>query len=281
MCSEHHGGDETPPAGLYVVATPIGNLGDLSPRARSLLAAANVVAAEDTRTARRLLDGHRTAGEFVSLTEHNVVARIPQLVAAAGERAVALVSEAGTPAIADPGTRLVAAAHDAGIKVLAVPGPSALAAALSVSGFDAAPSTFLGFLPKRSSERRQALLRAAQAAGTLVFYESPRRLAASLNDVAAALDDPEVVVCRELTKLHEEVVRGKATAMASRFAETRGECTVVVRCPVMEGDGHGPALEGVLGAMKRSGARRTAAAAEVARLFRRKRADVYDLWDEI
>lgn len=268
--------------GFYVVATPIGNLGDLSERVLTVLREASVVAAEDTRTSRVILERAASKARMVSLTEHNVEQRTPELLATAREAIVALVSDAGTPVIADPGARLVEAAHAAGVAVFAVPGPSALAAALSVSGFEGSDAHFLGFLPKARGERLSRLKDAAAAATVLVFFESPGRLGKALGDVAEALDDPEVVVCRELTKLHEEVVRGRASELAVRFAEARGECTVVVRAPGKRQAGAAavPAAE-LLGAMKRAGARRPVAAAEVARLTGVARDELYALWEEL
>jgi 16S rRNA (cytidine1402-2'-O)-methyltransferase len=269
--------------GLYVVATPIGNLDDLSPRAARILAAAAIVAAEDTRTTARLLHHIGASTRTVSLTEHNVGERTAGLLDAARAGVVAVVSEAGTPAVSDPGARLVDAAHREGVAVYAVPGPSALAAALSIAGFhlDAGQAvTFLGFLPKTRSERATAISEAAHAAGAVVFFESPHRLGRTLGEVADLLNDPEAVVCRELTKVHEEAVRGRASGLAARFAGTRGECTVVVdtRGVVAPADG---AWRETLAAMQRAGARRAAAAAEVARLFGVPREAVYRAWDEV
>ena len=268
--------------GLYVVATPIGNLGDLSPRAREVLAAATVVAAEDTRTSAKLVKLAGSTGRMVSLTEHNVMDRAPGLLAAAGESVVALVSDAGTPVVADPGARLVEAAHAAGIAVVAIPGPSALTAAVSVSGFPGSDVHFLGFLPRGQAERGARLKQAAAGAEVLVFFESPTRLAATLRELVTLLGDPEAVVCRELTKLHEEAVRGRASELAGRFRETRGECTVVVRIATeTPGAIDTAALREYLAAMKRAGAQRSGAAAEAARRFAIERRAAYELWHEV
>ena len=266
--------------GLYVVATPIGNLGDLSERAAAVLRAATLIAAEDTRVLRTLATRVETSATALSLTEHNVEARIPRLLEAAREGVVALTSDAGTPLIADPGARAVEAAHDAGIPVFAIPGPSALAAAVSVAGFGGSDVHFLGFLPRGQGERRRRLTEAAEAADTIVFFESPRRLAASLADVAEALDDPAVVVCRELTKVHEEAVRGAASALAERFRETRGECTVVVDASGWAAGSDERELRAYLAEMREAGARRSAAAALAARRFGVPRAEAYDAWPE-
>lgn len=268
--------------GLYVVATPIGNLSDLSERAIATLRAAEVVAAEDTRTSGTLVKRAGGSGRMVSLTEHNVEQRTPQLLAAAREGVVALVSDAGTPVIADPGARLVEAAHAAGVRVTPIPGPSALAAAISASGFEGSDVHFLGFLPRGRGERVTRLQAAAAAASVLVFFESPQRLGKTLLELVEHLSDPETVVCRELTKLHEEVARGRASELAGRFETARGECTVVVRCPAAQGSSSSlPDATALLAAMKRAGARRPAAAAEVARLSGAKRDDLYDAWEAL
>ena len=267
--------------GLYVVATPIGNLGDLSPRAQSILREAAVVAAEDTRMSGTILRLAGSEARLVSLTEHNVEQRTPELLAAARDAAVALVSDAGTPVVADPGGRLVDAAHAAAISVFAIPGPSALAAAVSVSGFPGDDVYFLGFLPRPRGERLARLTSAALAAGVLVFFESPNRLSATLVELTTALGDPPVAVCRELTKVHEEVVRGTASELAARFVATRGECTVVVDtrgCGAK--DAEVEAVAAYMAEMQRAGARRSLAAAEAARRFGVRREQAYGLWDE-
>lgn len=266
--------------GLYVVATPIGNLADLGERAAAVLRAATLIAAEDTRVLRTLTERAGATATALSLTEHNVEARIPRLLEAARAGVVALTSDAGTPAVADPGARAVEAAHEAGVPVFAVPGPSALAAALSVAGFAGSDAHFLGFLPKARGERRRRLTEAANAARTLVFFESPRRLAAALDDVAAALGDPPVAVCRELTKLHEETARGPASALAERFRETRGECTVVVDASGWAASADERDLRAFLADLREAGARRGAAAAIAARRYGVPRAQAYNAWPE-
>lgn len=272
-----------PPApGLYIVATPIGNLGDLSERAAAILRSALVVAAEDTRTSKVILTRAGSSARLISLTEHNVAQRTPELLEAARTGVAALVSDAGTPIIADPGARLVRAAHAAGVTVLPVPGPSALAAAISVAGFEGSDVHFLGFLPRPRGERIKRLRTAAERAEVLVFFESPGRLAATLADIAETLADPEVVVCRELTKIHEEVVPGRASALVARFENARGECTVVVQAPPRTASSAlAVAPEALLAAMKRAGARRPVAAGEVAALTGAARGDLYDLWESL
>ena len=220
---------------LQVVATPIGNLADLSERAREALAAADVIAAEDTRHTGALLKAMGLATPLVSLHEHNESRRVPGLLArlAQGER-VALVSDAGTPLLSDPGYELVRAAVAAGFEVSAIPGPSAITAALAVAALPTDRFCFEGFLPARERERRAALEALAQEPRTLVFFEAPHRIAASLADIAAVLGpEREAVVARELTKAHETIYRGTLRELTARAATeanfARGEITLVVR----------------------------------------------------
>lgn len=214
-----------------MVSTPIGNLGDLSPRAREALAGADLVACEDTRHTGLLLSRLGVKARLVSYHEHNERARVPALLAALADgKTVALVSDAGTPLVSDPGFVLVRAAVEQGAAVEAVPGPSALLAALVVSGLPPLPFTFAGFAPQKLGKRRTFLARLAALEHTVVFYESPHRLGASLADAAAAFGDRQAIVARELTKLHEEVRRGTLTELAAAFADEkpRGEIVVVV-----------------------------------------------------
>ncbi|HEV8630112.1 MAG TPA: 16S rRNA (cytidine(1402)-2'-O)-methyltransferase [Thermoanaerobaculia bacterium] len=216
---------------LQVIATPIGNLGDLSPRAREALAAADLVACEDTRHTGLLLSRLGIKARLVSYHEHNERQRLPQLLAALEQgQTVALVSDAGTPLLSDPGFPLVRAAVSQGAAVEAIPGPSALLAALVVSGLPPLPFTFAGFPPQRPAKRRGFFARFATLPHTVVFYESPYRLAGSLADAAAAFGDRPAVVARELTKLHEETRRGTLGELAAAFAgkTVRGEVVVVV-----------------------------------------------------
>ena len=219
---------------LQVIATPIGNLADLSERAREALAQADVIAAEDTRHTGALLTALGLATPLLSLHEHNESRRVPGLLArlAQGER-VALVSDAGTPLLSDPGYELVRAAIAAGFEVSAIPGPSAITAALAVAGLPTDRFCFEGFLPARERERRAALEALAHERRTLVFFEAPHRIVAALTDIATVLG-PEraAVVARELTKAHETVYRGTLGQLAARAATeanfARGEITVVV-----------------------------------------------------
>ncbi len=215
---------------LYLVATPIGNLEDVTLRALRVLAEADLVLAEDTRRTRVLLERHGVSARPLSLHAHNEVARLARalaVLAAGGD--VALVSDAGTPLVSDPGERLVAAAVEAGHAVSAVPGASAVLAALAVSGLAPVPFRFVGFLPRRAGERRALLERLRSAPETLVLFESPRRVGATLGELAEAFGARHACVARELTKLHEEVVRGDLAELAQRFEKgARGEVTIVV-----------------------------------------------------
>lgn len=217
---------------LFVVATPIGNLGDLSPRAAEVLRRADRILAEDTRRSRILVEHAGGTAPLVSLHAHNEAERVARVLAwlDAGET-LALVSDAGTPLVSDPGARVVEAAWDAGHTVVPIPGPSAVMAALVGSGLPADRFTFLGFPERKGPGRAHFLARAAAAEETLVLFESPQRLARLLDDLAGACGaDRPVAVARELTKLHEEWFRGTLAAAASHFeaGPPRGEVTVVL-----------------------------------------------------
>jgi 16S rRNA (cytidine1402-2'-O)-methyltransferase len=228
-----------PPGRLFVVATPIGNLGDLTPRAVETLGAADVVAAEDTRVTRRLLAHAGIHARLLSYRDANEAKLAPELVRRMSEgESVVLVTDAGTPAVSDPGYRLVRAAAEAGIDVVTIPGPSAVIALLSISGLPTDRFSFEGFPPPARGARAAMLGALRGADRTVVFYESPRRVVALLREIAAALEDPEVAVGRELTKLHEEVLRGRASEVADRLAAKgpRGELAIAVHVPPAGGD---------------------------------------------
>jgi len=220
------------PGRLLVVATPIGNLEDLSPRAARALAEADLVACEDTRHSGRLLAHLGIRKRLISLHEHNERRRIPELVAAlAAGQTIAVISDAGTPLLSDPGFPLARAAIEAGAAVEAIPGPSALLAALVASGLPPYPFTFAGFAPPKSGKRRAFYRRLAALGHTLVVYESPHRLVASLEDAVAELGaDRPAALARELTKLHEEIVRGTLAELATWASGRKllGEFVLVV-----------------------------------------------------
>jgi 16S rRNA (cytidine1402-2'-O)-methyltransferase len=236
-----------PPLGtLYVVASPIGNGDDLSPRAIETLRGVDMVLAEDTRQARKLLAAHGIEQPTESCFDANEAerARRARELLGAG-KSLALISEAGTPAVSDPGFRVVRAAVELGARVVPIPGPSAVLAALVASGLPTDSFYFGGFLPRKSGARRALLCRLEELSATLVFYESPRRVGGSLADLAAVLGQSRpVCLARELTKAHEEMVRGTLGELARRYAEERplGEVTLVVagtggeKPPLREGD---------------------------------------------
>ncbi len=215
---------------LYLVATPIGNLEDVSLRALKVLGEAELVLAEDTRRTRVLLDRHGVSAKPVSLHAHNEVARTAKVLAVLdGGGNAALVSDAGTPLISDPGDRLVAAALEANHSVVPIPGASALLAALAASGLPAVPFTFVGFLPRRSGECDRVLESLRDRRDTLIFFESPRRVAKTLVRLKQAFGDRRACVARELTKMHEEIARGSLSELVKHFEEGgRGEFTLVV-----------------------------------------------------
>ena len=217
---------------LYLVPTPIGNLGDISDRMRQILAEADFIAAEDTRVTRKLLNHLAINRPLVSYHEHNQATAGPKIVARllAGETC-ALVTDAGTPAISDPGEALVALCAEAGVPVCAIPGPCALVTALCVSGLPTARFTFEGFLPVAAKERRTRLEALSGETRTMVFYEAPHRLRETLDALTAAFGPARrIALCRELTKLHEEILRMTLSEAAAHYAQTepRGEYVLVV-----------------------------------------------------
>ncbi|PKB68687.1 MAG: 16S rRNA (cytidine(1402)-2'-O)-methyltransferase [SAR202 cluster bacterium Io17-Chloro-G4] len=214
---------------LFIIGTPIGNLEDLSPRAARLLGQVVLVAAEDTRVTRRLLNHLGIRVPTLSYHQHNWRTRLPQVIKSLADGDVALVCDAGMPVVSDPGSELVSQAASAGFSVEVVPGPSALTAALSVSGFSGDAFTFLGFLPPRRKDRRQRLKAVAQLPMTLVLFEAPHRLKALLQDVLEELGDRQVALCRELTKLYEEVFRGNVSQALEHSQAPRGEYVVVIQ----------------------------------------------------
>ena len=268
---------------LYIVATPLGNLGDLSSRAADVLRRVPVVAAEDTRRTRGLLEHLQASPRLVSFHAHSGPKRMDAILEILGDgRDVALVSDAGTPGVSDPGYDLVAAARGQGHTVVPIPGPSAVAVALSASGLPADRFMFLGFLPRKGAERRRLLARAAQEEWSVVFYEAPGRVADLLADLSEVIGpDRRATVGRELTKLHEEFVTGTLTELAARYAgtEPRGEFTVV-----LQGTGTPPVPEdrsdeaaGAARAWLAEGTSRKEAAQRVVQQYGLSRNDAYRL----
>lgn len=226
---------DKPAAGLYLVATPIGNLSDITLRALALLAGCDVIACEDTRVTRKLTERYGIATPLTPYHEHNAATARPKLLARLADgQAVALVSDAGTPLISDPGYKLVRAASEAGHTVIASPGPSAVLAALSVAALPTDRFFFEGFLPPKQGARQKRIAALANIPATLVLFEGGSRVAATLADLASALGARAATICRELTKLHEEIKRGDLTTLAqeySRGGETRGEFVIVIAPP--------------------------------------------------
>lgn len=221
--------------GLYVVATPIGNLGDLSPRAKHVLSQVDLIACEDTRVTAKLLTANLIKKPLVPYHEHNGPVARPRIMARLAEGAkVALVSDAGTPLISDPGFKLVAEAQDAGHYVSAVPGPCAAIMALSLAGMPTDRFLFMGFPPNKSKARQDWFRAELKTKASLVFYESAKRLADCLVDAAAVLGDRQAAVCRELTKRYEEVRRDNLSGLAASYSEEetpKGEIVVVIGPP--------------------------------------------------
>lgn len=213
---------------LYVVGTPIGNLEDITLRAARVLGEVRLVAAEDTRVTRRLLSHLGIRAPLTSCNEHNWAAKLPDLLRELEKGDVALTTDAGMPAVSDPGAAVVNRVAAAEFKVEVIPGPSAVTSALAVSGMPADSFLFLGFLPRRRKERRARLAGAAAATETLVIFEAPHRLRATLSDLLAELGSRQIAVCRELTKLHEEVWRGPISEALGHFTSPRGEIALVV-----------------------------------------------------
>ncbi|HWV51370.1 16S rRNA (cytidine(1402)-2'-O)-methyltransferase [Pseudorhodoplanes sp.] len=239
----HIGGTPYPAAklagGLYLVATPIGNLGDITLRALQTLAGADLIACEDTRVSRKLLEHYGIATPTTAYHDHNATAARPGLLKRIADGgSVALISDAGTPAISDPGFKLVREAREAGLPVIALPGASSLLTALVASGLPTDRFLFEGFLPAKATQRRSRITELSRIPASLVLFEGGSRIASTLSDLADVLGDREAAICRELTKLHEEVRRESLPVLAQHYAgdaETRGEFVIVVAPPQAAG----------------------------------------------
>jgi 16S rRNA (cytidine1402-2'-O)-methyltransferase len=259
---------------LVVIPTPIGNLEDITLRALKRLREADLVACEDTRRTGRLLAHYEIKKPLVAYHEHNEERLAPELARKARLQNVALVSDAGTPLVSDPGYRLLRACIEAGAKVEVLPGPSALMTALVASGLPADEVVFLGFLPRKGRERKETLSRVTREEATFVFFESPHRLGKTLADLPA---EAPVAVCRELTKLHEEIFRGTVGEAAERYVEgVRGEIVLVVRGGALK---QASGLEEVVERARRyvaQGESPSRAAARAAKEAGQKRGEVYD-----
>lgn len=264
---------------LYVVATPIGNLEDISLRALRTLREVKLIAAEDTRKTRRLLGAYDIRTAITSYHEQNKRTKLGYILGRLEEGDVALVSEAGTPGISDPGYELIVAASQQGIPVVPIPGPSAIVTALAISGLPTDRFTYVGFLPRKTGERRHLLESVANEPGTIVALETPHRLKDALGDILLILGDRRTAICRQLTKLHEEVFRGTIKQALEHFSEPRGEFTLVI-----EGKEHKakPQLTRdiikQLEALRASGVTAREAVARVAQESGLARKELYQAW---
>ena len=266
---------------LHIVSTPIGNLEDITLRALRVLREVGLIAAEDTRVTRKLLSHYDIHTRLTSFNEHNQSSRIPDLLSTLRDTDVALVSDAGTPGVNDPGKALVQAASIAGVQVVAVPGASAVTAAVAVSGLVDEAFIYLGFLPRNKGERRRLLELLAFESRAAVAFESPRRIRQSLEVMSETLDDRPIVVCREMTKLHEEVFRGTASEALDHFEQPRGEFTLVVEgwTESSDDDAELDALAStLLRQLRRQGTGAKHAVSHVTAVTGLSRRQVYQLW---
>jgi 16S rRNA (cytidine1402-2'-O)-methyltransferase len=270
------------PGTLYLVATPIGNLADITHRAVQVLRDVALIACEDTRHTRKLLQHYAIETKTISYHEHNEQQRARELIELLQQGSdIAVVSDAGTPAISDPGFRLVRAAIESGIAVVPVPGPSALISALIAAGLPTDEFFFGGFLPARTGARRARLSELRTVPGTLIFYEAPHRLAASLKDAYEVLGEREAVVARELTKLHEEIRRGRLSELSEHYSsvEPRGEIVLLIDRTVLDEsavkDSAAASVAALVRQLEAEGLDRRAALKKAARELGLSRAEAY------
>jgi 16S rRNA (cytidine1402-2'-O)-methyltransferase len=264
---------------LYVVATPIGNLEDITLRALRVLREVKLIAAEDTRKTRRLLTAYEIKTPMTSYFEHNKLTKLDHILERLEEGDVALVSEAGMPGISDPGYELIVAAGRRKIPVVPVPGPSAITTALAVSGLPTDRFVFIGFLPPKAGARRRVLESVAAEPGTIVALEAPHRLAVALADILQVLGDRRIAVCRELTKLYEETFRGTVREAINYFKEPRGEFTLVIEGNIAPAKPRlTEAIERQLQQLYLAGATAKEAVAAMAGETGLKKKDLYQTW---
>jgi len=264
---------------LYIVATPIGNLEDISLRALRTLREVKLIAAEDTRRTRQLLNAYDIKTPMTSYHERNKWTKLDYILNRLRDGDVALVSNAGTPGMSDPGYELIVAANQRGIPVVPIPGASVVITALVVSGLDTGQFIYLGFLPHKAGARRHLLESVAGEYATIVVLESPHRLLAALNDILLVLGDRRVAVCRELTKVYEEVFRGRISQAIDHFAEPRGEFTLVIEGKKeQEKPQLTEAIEKQLQHMRRSGMGAKEAVAKVAGETGLSKKELYRAW---
>jgi 16S rRNA (cytidine1402-2'-O)-methyltransferase len=264
---------------LYIVATPIGNLEDISLRALRTLREVKLIAAEDTRRTKQLLVSYDIKTPTTSYYEGNKLTKLDYILEQLNEGDVALVSDAGMPGISDPGHELVVAAHERGIPIIPIPGASVVITALAVSGLDTRDFRYLGFLPHKSSARKKLLKSVANDPSTMVVLETPHRLKSALDDILEVLGDREIAVCRELTKLHEEVFRGRVSQAIEHFVGPRGEFTLVITGQKnTEKPQLTEAIEKRLQELRRSGVGAKEAVAKVAEETGLAKKELYRAW---
>ena len=275
---------------LYIVGTPIGNLEDITFRASRILSEVSLVAAEDTRVTRRLLSHLDIHPRITSFHQHNWQSKLEGVLAQLVDGDVALVTDAGMPGISDPGSELVNAAAESGFRVEVVPGPSAVTSALALSGFSGDAFHFLGFLPRRRKDRQVALQQAVTSTVPLILFESPHRMRATLADLETVLGDRQLAVCREMTKIHEEVFRGTASEALEYFSSPRGEVVLVVEGCIVQNDvrpqtvdseGQPFDLSSRLASLRRDGVRAKDAVAQVAEITGLPKNMVYQAWIDL
>jgi 16S rRNA (cytidine1402-2'-O)-methyltransferase len=264
---------------LYIVATPIGNLTDITLRALGTLREVKLIAAEDTRRTKQLLATYDIKTPMTSYHERNKRTKLGYILNRLSEEDVALVSDAGMPGISDPGYELVVACTERGIPVVPIPGPSVVITALAVSGLDTRKFSYLGFLPNKAGARQRLLKSVADEPATIVVLESPHRLPAALKDILAILGDRKISVCRELTKLHEEVFRGSVSQAIAHFTQPRGEFTLIIEGKKKrEKPKLTPAIKKQLQEMRRSGVAAKEAIARVAGESGVSKKELYRAW---
>jgi 16S rRNA (cytidine1402-2'-O)-methyltransferase len=267
--------------GLYVVGTPIGNLEDITFRALRVLKEVGLIAAEDTRVTRKLLNKYEIDTPLTSYHEHNKLSRIPQLLDALAQSDIALVSDAGMPGINDPGAELVRAVSEAGFGVVSVPGASSVTAAVSVSGLAVEQFVYAGFLPRKKGERQRLLDGFKFDKRTVVALETPHRLISSLEEILERLGDRRISVCRELTKLHEEVFRGTVQDAIDHFVQPRGEFTLVIEGSLEEDTSNvvdAQEAASLIARMRRDGVKAKSGVPRIVEMTGMPRRDAYALW---
>lgn len=268
---------------LYIVSTPIGNLEDITIRGLRVLREVGLIAAEDTRVTRKLLSHYDIHTRLTSFNEHNQSSRVPELLSALREMDVALVSDAGTPGVNDPGKALVQSVSDANIPVVVIPGASAVTAAVAISGLVDESFLYLGFLPRNKGARRKLFESLKLDSRPIVAFESPRRLIQSLGDMLEILGDRRIALCREMTKLHEEVFRGTVSEALAHFEQPRGEFTLVIEGGVRLSDDD-PDINllasTLITQLKREGAMARHAVSHVTAVTGLSRRIVYRMWLE-